>query len=169
MPIVASELKYYESTFVGSGGVGSLGGAITAIEIPDNTLHNIFDVVESAEAIAGAVNYRCIYVKNTNGASLALANPLIYIQTISSYVKNTLGLGLGLSGINGVESSIANESTAPVGVVFNTVAGTPNGLAFPADLPAGEHMAIWISRTVQADSAAQSNITASIALQGDTT
>jgi len=168
MPIVAAELKYYKSTFVGSGGVGSLGGLITAIEIPNNTLHNIFDVVESDEAVAGAENYRCIYVKNTN-ATLTLSNPLLYIQTLSSYAKNTLGIALGLSGINGTEATIADELSAPAGVIFTTTQGTAAGLDFPAELPAGQHMAIWLNRTVQADSTAQSNITAAIALQGDTT
>jgi hypothetical protein len=168
MPIVAAELKYYESTFVGSGGVGSLGGAITVTEIPDNTLHNIFDVVESAEAVAGALNYRCIYVKNTN-ATLTLANPLLYIQTASSYAKNSLGIALGTSAINGIEQTVADELSAPIGPIFNTTPGVPAGESFSGDLPAGEHMAIWLLRTVQADSTAQSDISAAIALQGDTT
>ena len=71
MPIIASELKYFEST-------NNLGGSFVATEILDNTLHNLFDVVETIESEAGAINYRCIYVKNTN-LTLTLA----------------LGLGLG--------------------------------------------------------------------------
>lgn len=170
MSITAAELKFYGSTFVGSGGVGRLGGAINlADEIVDNTLHNLFDIVESDEATAGAINYRCIYLKNTN-ADTTLSNPIVYIQTIASYVKNTLGIGLGTSLINGNnEQTVTNELTAPLGVIFTTLAGVTAGLALPGDLPAGESMAIWLERTVQADSVAQTDITATIALQGDTT
>jgi len=159
MPIVANELKYYEST-------NNLGGAFVATEIVDNVLHNLFDVVESSEAEVGAVNYRCIYLKNTN-LSLVLANALVYIQSDTPYAKSTLGIGLGTSAINDTEQTIIDETTAPIGVTFNEAVGSEFGLLI-GDLPANTTKALWLRRTIAADSNATTDDTCSIGLQGDT-
>ena len=60
MPIVSGDIKYYLS---GGGGNtnpnASLGGAISSTEITPASLHNLFDLVSSADASAGTDDYRC--------------------------------------------------------------------------------------------------------------
>ena len=159
MPIITSELKYYEST-------DNLGGGFVATEIISGELHNLFDAIGSNDAVIGDISYRCIYFKNTN-VSLTLASALIYIVSDTLSDDSTIAIGLGTSDINGIEQSIVNEYAQPLGITFTELTGENNGLLI-GHLISGAHKAIWLRRTILPDAAAVSNDSCSISVKGDT-
>lgn len=159
MPIVASDLQYRQSS------VSNLGGAISGSDV-STALHGLFDVVAGSESLAGDVEYRCVYVRNGH-ATLTLYNAVAFIQTNSPSSDTSVDIGLGTSAVNGTEQTIANENTAPSGVSFSAPSAYIGGLSI-GDIPAGQHKAIWIRRTVSAGAAAYSGDGMTLAVQGDT-
>lgn len=164
MPIVAADIKIYLS-----GGAGntdpnaSLGGVISTTELVDNNLHNLFDVVGSAEAAAGDTEYRCIYVKNTHG-TLAWQNVVAWLSTQSTAA---LAFALAGEGLNVAAETVADESTAPIGETFSSPTTEGGGVSL-GNIPAGQFYGIWVRRTVSAAQSALSNDTAVLSLKGDT-
>lgn len=165
IPITSSDIKEYKSTQT-SGGIDSLGGAITATEINDNTTHNLWDIVSSAESSAGDTEYRCVYVKNTHG-SLTLQSAKVWIQTNTPSTDTAVEIGLGSSAVNGTEQTVANENTAPTSVTFGTANGEGNALSI-GNIPSGQHKAVWIKRIVSANAAAYTDDSYVISYSGDT-
>ena len=167
MPIVAGDIDYHLS-----GGAGntdpsaSLGGVISTTQITDASLHNVFDVVSSAEASAGDTEYRCIYVKNAHG-SLTLQNAKVWIETQTPSGDTSVEIALAGEGVNGTAETIANESTAPSGESFSAPASEGAGLTI-GDIPAGQSQAIWIKRIVSATASAYSSDSVVIRVKGDT-
>jgi hypothetical protein len=168
MPIAASDIAYRLS-----GGAGntdpnaSLGGAKSTTAIVDNTKNNLFDDVSGAEHTAGRVEYRAFYVHNGHG-SLTLTSALVWIQSDTSGADSDLSIAVGTAAVNGTEQTIANETTAPTGVTWSDAAvSRATGLAL-GDLPAGQHKAVWLRRTITAGSTPQAADTAQIQAGGDT-
>lgn len=159
MPIAADELKYFEST-------DGLGGAFVPVEVPNGTLHNLFDPVVTDEALLGDISYRCIYLKNSN-LTLTLSNALVFILADSVNTQSHIEIGLGTSAINGSEQTIPDEYTAPVDVVFSADVGDALGLLI-GDMPADSSKALWIKRVIDPNSNAIANDNATVAMQGDT-
>lgn len=160
MPITASEIQYRLSGGAANGNANaSLGGAKSSTAVPSG----LFDDVSSAESAAGDVEYRCFYVHNNNG-TLALQNAVVWIQ--ANTTGNRIAIGVGTSAINGTEQTVADEQTAPSGVTFSQPANKGSGLAL-GSIPAGQHRAVWIRRTVGAGAAA-SNDTYTLRVEGDT-
>ena len=145
----------------------SLGGAISSTEFVTATLHNLFDIVNSSETTNGDVEYRCIYTHNTH-ATLTLLSSIFYADSATLTNDTSFAFGLGTSAINGVEQTIANESTAPAGVTFTTGFGVGNAVSI-GDLPAGQHKATWLRRTIEASASALDLDSVTIKLDGDTT
>lgn len=167
MAVLNTEIKFYLSGgAANSDANASLGGAKSSTEITSAQLHNLFDVVTSAEASAGDTEYRCIYVENTNGTD-SLLSSAAYISSNTPSADTTVDIGLGTSAIDGTEQTVANESTAPAGVTFSAPATLGAGLSI-GDLTAGQHKAIWVRRTVNAAANAYNNDTATINVGGDT-
>jgi len=158
MPIISTEIKFYQTT-------NGLGGAITGTEATDS-INDIFDLVTSTESSVGSTEYRCIYVKNTNGV-LTLSNAVNYIVTNTPLTSTNLFIGLGTSSIGGVEQIIASETTAPIGITFTDLLGVGNALNI-GSVPAGSHMAIWLKRVVDAGASASASDGAQIIVSGDT-
>jgi len=167
MPIAATDIDFHLSGGAGNSDPdASLGGVISATEIVDATLHNLFDIVSSAEASAGDTEYRCFYVKNNHG-TLTLQNAVVFVQTESPNTESDEEIGLGTSAINGVEQTVADEQTAPVGVTFAQANGEGSALAI-GDIPPGEHKAIWFKRIISAGASAKNNDSSIIRVKGDT-
>ena len=160
MPIEPSEIKYYRSAD-GS----SIGGAITAVEVT-SAANTLFDAVAGVEADDGDTEYRCIYLKNSN-PTLPFLLPRVFIKTNTPSTYTTAEIGLGVSDIDGVEPSIADESTAPEGVVFSTASGYANGWVIPTLLP-GQHKAVWIKRVVDSNARAYNADSVIISATGGT-
>lgn len=160
MPIVSTDIKYRLSGgAANSDANASLGGAKSSTDQPSG----LFDTVSGAESAAGDVEYRCIYIHNAH-ATLTLLNPVIWIGTNTT--GSEIAIGVGTSAINGTEQTVANESTAPTTVSFTQPATQGAGLALTS-IPAGQHRAVWLRRTVAAASPAR-NQTYQLQVAGDT-
>lgn len=172
MAVLSTDLK-----FILSGGGSNtdpdaaLGGIISATEVVDDTLNNLFDNVSGAEHIAGDINYRCIYIKN-NSADIAYASKL-YIESNTPAADSEIQIGLDLAGAGdgvstGVADTIPDEATAPSpAVTFSTAVDYANALNL-GNLAAGAVYAIWIKRTITAGDTAQANDNAVLKLAVDT-
>jgi hypothetical protein len=168
MPIAASDIQYRLSGgAANSDPNASLGGAKSSVQITDNTDNNLFDDVTGAEHTAGDVEYRAIYIHNNHG-SLTLTSAVVWIASDTSGVDSDLSIAVGTAAINGTEQTVANESTAPTGVTWSDAAvSRATGLAL-GDIPAGQHKAVWLRRTITAGSTPQAADTAQIQAGGDT-
>ena len=160
MPIISTEIQYRLSGGAANANANaSLGGAKSSVAVPAA----LFDDVTGDEGAAGDVEYRCIYVHNNNG-TLALQNAVIWIQTNTT--ANRMALGLGTSAVNATEQTVANESAAPAGVTFSQPTTKAAGIAL-GTIPAGQHRAVWVRRSVAA-AAAANNDTYTFRVEGDT-
>ena len=160
MPIVSADIQYRLSGgAANSSAAASLGGAKSSTAVPSG----LFDDVTSAESSAGDTEYRCFYVHNNHG-SLSLQNAVIWIS--ANTTGNRIAIGVGSAAINGTEQTVADEQTAPTSVTFSQPASKGAGLSL-GTIPAGQHKAVWIRRTIAASTGA-SNDTYTIRAEGDT-
>lgn len=167
MAITASDIQFRLSGGAGNSNVNaSLGGAKSSVQVVDATLHNLFDQVSGDESAAGDNEYRCIYVHNAH-ATLSLQNAVIWISTNTPSADTTIAIALAGEGLNGTAETVANESTAPVGESFTSPANKAAGLSL-GTIPAGQHYAIWIRRTVNAGAAAANADLCVLTVEGDT-
>lgn len=167
MPILISDLQVRLS----GGGANSdpnaaLGGAISSTAITDATLSNLFDQVSSAEASSGDTEYRCFYFRNNHG-SLTLQNAVVWINANTPATDTTVEIALAGEGVNGTAETIANESTAPIGETFTAPATKGAGLSV-GNIPAGQHIAVWVKRIINASAAANNLDNVIISIEGDT-
>lgn len=166
MPIITGDFSYRLSGGAANAvGDASLGGAKSANAAP-TSISGLFDTVNAASAAAGSVEYRCIYVHNSNGADTMTAL-VAWISANTPLAGTTLDIGVGTAAVNATEQTIANETTAPVGVTFSAPASAGAGLAM-GNIPPGQHKALWLRRTVTAGSGASANDTATISTQCET-
>lgn len=162
MPIVSTDIKYRLSGGASNTDpAAALGGAKSSTD----AAITIFDDVSSAEATAGDIEYRCVYVHNNHG-SLTLQGAKVWIQTQTPSADTDVAIGLGSSAVNGTEQTVANEGTAPTSVTFSAPSSFAGGLTI-GDIPTGQHKAVWVRRTVNAGAAAASDSFA-LRVQGDT-
>ena len=167
MPIASTDIDFHLSGgAANSDPNAALGGAISSTQITDASVENLFDNVNSSEASAGDTEYRCFYVKNNHG-SLTLQSAVIWIDTNTPSADTDADIGLGTSAVNGTEQTVGDEQTAPAGVTFSQPASKGAGLSI-GDIPAGEHKAIWVRRTVSAAAAAANADSVIIRVEGDT-
>ena len=160
MPITSSDIQYRLSGgAANASALASIGGAKSSTVVPSA----LFDDVNSAESAAGDTEYRCIYVHNNHG-TLTLQNAVIWIS--SNTTGDRIAVGVGSSAVNGTESAVADENTAPGGVTFSQPGSKGAGLAL-GNIPAGQHRAVWVRRTIAASSSA-SNDAYQLRVEGDT-
>ena len=153
MPLIATDLVKYKST-------NGLGGPRLAEQITDDVLGNLFDTVHGPEALAGDIEYRCFYWMNTHPTiPFTDIEYIIKQQVIGTNVSIEIGVGVSLP--NGVEPATPDEDTAPADVVFGVDPITVGTL-----LPM-HHQALWIKRTVLANTAATKRLAPTVALRGE--
>lgn len=152
MVVVASDLEYRLSG--GASNVdpnASLGGAMSSNDISSAVIENLFDNVTASEATTGTVEYRCLYILNTNTTdTLEDVNIWIQAQTPSADTSIEIGLdpaGIGDGSTTGVATTIVDETTAPAGVTFSAPSDIASALTV-GNLDASDAQAIWIKRTV---------------------
>jgi hypothetical protein len=143
----------------------SLGGAKSTTAIVDNVLNNLWDDVSGDEGSAGDIEYRCFYVHNNHG-TLVLQQPFVWISSNTTSTSDEVDIGLGSSALNATEQTVANEATAPTSVTFSHPITKATGIAL-GDIPAGQHRAIWVRRTVTAAAPALDNNAYNITVEGD--
>lgn len=170
MAVVAGDMKWYLSG--GSGNTdpnASLGGAISTTQVTDNTLRNLFDDVSSGEALAGDIEYRCAYLKNTNGSS-TLSSVVIWISSNTPNASTFYEIGLDPAGVSGTatQPSPLDENDPPPGVTFSH-SPDPDSLAHAlaiGNMAAGAYQAVWFKRTVLAGAGAAANDPATFSISG---
>ena len=162
MPIISTDIQYRLSGgAANSDPLLSLGGAKSSVAAGTN----LFDDVPSAEASAGRIEYRCVYIHNAHGTESYLDPVRLWISANTPSPGTTLDIGLGSAALNAVEQTVANEITAPAGVTFTSPATFGAGIVVPT-IPAGQHRSVWIRRTVNAGAAAFAD-SATLSIQGD--
>lgn len=178
MAITSAELVWK-----GSG--GSSPGNSTAVADPNNwlgtymssttwaggSLHDLFDIVTGDENAASDVEYRCVFVHNTNG-SLTLQSPKLWFSAVTS---GGADLAVALAGQGVVSATqagtpqadtIANENTAPSGETFSAPTSKGAGISVP-NIPSGSCIGIWVRRTAT-NSSAQNSDGGTVRIEGDT-
>lgn len=144
----------------------ALGGAKSSVAVA-TTVDGLFDAVSAAEAAAGRVEYRCIYLHNANASDLMTA-ARVWINANTPLAGTDLAIGVGSAAVNATEQTVANETTAPTSVTFSSPSTAGTGLAL-GDIPAGQHKAIWLRRTVTAGAGASANDTFTLGFDAETT
>lgn len=147
MAILPSDIQYFLSG--GSNNTSpnlSLGGAISTTQFVTYTMDNLFADVSGTEAQVGSVKYRCIYIKNGN-ATLDMQNTIFYVNTNTPSPDDSINIGLGSSGLNGVEQQITDENTSPVAVSFSSAPSSDTALSI-GNIPAGQIYPVWFQRVV---------------------
>lgn len=134
----------------------SIGGAKSSVSVSATT-DGLFDAVSAAQAAAGLVEYRCIYLHNANATDLMTA-ARVWVNANTPLAGTTLDIGVGAAAVNATETAVANEATAPAGVTFSAPSTAGTGLAL-GNIPAGQHKAIWLRRTVTAGAGASASDT----------
>jgi hypothetical protein len=175
--ITSGEILYKYSIKTGSAGNStasapgtSLGKYISTSQWAGGSLNDLYDDVSGAENAGSIVDYRCIFIHNSN-ANNALQNAVAWISgevgggtSIAIAVDNIAASAIGSSSAQAAE--IANETTAPSGVgAFSSPTTQGTGIAL-GSIPAGQCRAIWIRRTA-ANSAAVNNDGVTISVGGD--
>jgi hypothetical protein len=180
MPIASTDLIFKLSVATGPGNstaavtpadAGSLGGFISTTPITDATLDNLFPDVTGDENAADNVDYKCIFIHNSN-ATLTLQRAVAWLAAEVAGGANT-AIAVDNIGATSVSSSTAqaasipNKNTAPTGVgPFSSPSTKATGISL-GDIPPGEVVAIWVQRTAT-NSAAQNNDGVTIRVEGDT-
>lgn len=143
MPISNTDIQFRQSGGASNNDPNAcLGGAISANSAPAS----LFDTVASLEASTGRTEYRCIYILNANG-SLTLSGARVWFSAVSNTGRATHAVGVGTSPVNGTEDAIGAETILPNGVSFSSPTTEATAVAI-GDIPAGQHKAIWIRRSV---------------------
>lgn len=167
MPLIAGDfVTRLSGGAANSDANASLGGAKSST-VASASVDALFDQVSASEASAGDTEYRCVYLHNGNASSTMLS-AVVWISANTPSGSTTLDIGVGTAAVNGTEQTVANESTAPAGVSFSAPASQGAGLAL-GDIPAGQHKAIWLRRTVSASAPASANDTFTLGYAADYT
>jgi len=123
--------------------------------------------VSGDEASTGDAEYRCIYIHNNHG-TLTLLGPVVWVSSPTTSVDDEVDIAVGNSAVNGTETAILNESTAPSPTLtFSRPSTKGTGLAL-SDIPAGQHRALWVRRTVNANASAVNSNAYTLRVEGET-
>jgi hypothetical protein len=175
--IVAADIAWRYSTTAGAAGnttagtaLGSLGRYISTTAWAGGVAQDLFDDLTGAANAASQVDYRCIFIYNSNAAN-AYQNAVVYIASevaggasIAIGVDTTAASALGSATAQAL--TIANTTTAPAGVTFSSPTTAATGIAL-GTIPVGNVRAFWVRRTA-ANTAALSNDGVTLSTSGDT-
>lgn len=156
MAVTATDLNFRYSGGSSNDIAGySLGGVMSSEEVPSSIKSALFEEVDLDESEAGSTKYRCFYVINTHATdSLALTTLFIASNTPASSTHVAMGLdpaGIGDGSSTGVATTISPETDAPAGVSFSDYPTSGAGLSI-GTLDAGEAIAVWLRRVIDAGS-----------------
>lgn len=156
--ILGADIQYRMSGGANNGNpANSIGGPISLVEPGELNLTNgvmgaLWDFVPLSEATAGlAAEFRCIYAYNANENGVKLVNAILWFEGLNKDSNIINSIGLDPSGLNGTAQTIANETTAPVGVTFVQPTTKHTGLSL-GTMSAGSFYPFWLKRQIQASS-----------------
>ena len=165
MPLIAADhVIRLSGGATNAVGNASLGG-IKSSTVAPQTLEALFDVVSSAEALAGDTEYRCVYLHNGN-ASSQMEPAKVWISANTPLAGTTIEIGVGTSAVNATEQTVVDENTAPTGVTFVAAANEAAAVAL-GNIPFGQHRAVWIKRITTAGAGFSSNDTWQLTFKSD--
>jgi hypothetical protein len=148
----------------------SLGDQISTTQWTGGSLNDLFDNISGAENAASTVDYRCIFIHNSNSANV-YENVVCWISaetaggaSIAIGVDTTAASAIGAATQQAV--IIASETTAPAGISFSSPTTQGAGISL-GNIANGSCRAIWIRRTA-ANTAALSNDGVTLSVAGDT-
>ena len=149
-----------DGVYVLGAGDGVVVLTVTAASLPasykqdsitvSNVDQNVFDAVGPLDSLVGSVNYRCLYIKNTNPTISTLTTRVWIKQLTTGPDEIDIGLdpaGVGDGSGSGVATVIPDEDTAPAGVAFSRPTTYSTGLSI-GPLAPGQCIALWERRTV---------------------
>jgi len=116
-----------------------------------NATNRTFDNVSPAQSLAGLVEYRCFYLRNTHASATAFSTTMwIKSQPVGD---DTLSIALHPGGKNSTAVTIADEADSGNALSAITwVAPSTQGAGLVmGDLSAGDYYAFWMRRTVPPD------------------
>lgn len=160
MTISASNIVFQLTPSGNSTPALSLGGSAGGSQISE-ALHGLFDSVSPIEATAGDVEYRAIDVKNTSVAD-TLYGAVAYILSQTSSPDDAVDIAFDATGTQ----TIADETTAPIGLTFSAPTSAATGIALGDMAPAATKR-LWLRRTITAG-AAQATSAGTLAVAGGT-
>lgn len=127
-----------------------LGGFMSSTQLTAASLNNLFDDVSGTENAASTVDYRCIFIHNSNATDSATSGKLYLSSETSGGAVAAIGLdGTGVVAYNTASTmavTIANENAAPSGVTFSAPTTDSGGITV-ATLAANQVVAVWVRRT----------------------
>lgn len=148
----------------------SLGDQVSTTQWSGGVANDLFDDISGAENAASTVDYRGVFVHNTNAAN-AYQNAAVYISAeVAGGASVAIGADPAAASAVGSAATqmatIANETTAPAGVSFTapTTLGTAVALG---SIPVGNVKGLWVRRTA-ANTAALSADGVTLTVSGDT-
>ena len=178
MPIISTDIIFKLATTGGTAGNSqpqanpfqSLGGFISTSPIASGSLNNLWDNISGAENAASTMDYRCVFIHNSN-ATLTLMAAIAWISAeVSGGADVYVGVDPAVASPIGQASSQAAISTtelvAPAGVNFSKPVTKAGGIAL-GDIPPGKCRALWIKRSAN-NTPAVSNDGATLRVEGDT-
>jgi len=162
--ISAANLNWYLSGGAENADpAASLGGVISSTEVDPAT---IFDAVSGAEALAGDVEYRCVFFKNIDANAGGLQSAVIWIETQTAGA-DSVKIALDAAGETATADTVATESAAPdPALTFAACANKGAGLSL-GTLHENDYYGVWIERTVPAECAAANDNSFVLKVEGD--
>lgn len=143
MPVASSDIQYRLSGGASNANAeASLGGAMSATAVPAG----LFGDIKSDEALAGRVEYRCYYIRNSHTTLTAL-DVKLWMHSNTPLPETTVALGLGSAAIGATEQVVDNDVTAPAGVSFSAAANEAGALSIGSLAP-GQGKSVWARLTV---------------------
>jgi len=130
MVIKTSLIKFFQCSTWREG--AGHGGGIGAVEISSGVINNIFDDISDAERVAGDIDYRKIYVKNTNADTWAAV--MLWISLFTESEDDEISILLG--GIKSTESTPVTLTGTATFYASKAVIGA--GSSFLTELAPGE-------------------------------
>lgn len=177
--ITPAEIVWRYSVKTGSAGnsvagtaAGSLGTWISTTAWAGGVANDLFDDVTGAENAASTVDYRCVFVYNSNAANV-LQNAVVYLSAevggganIAIAVDSTAASALAAGTAQALTAATETAPGTPItSLAYSSPTTIATGLAL-GNIGIGQVRAVWVRRTAT-NSAAQSADGVTLACTGD--
>jgi len=159
MAVASSDLKMRYSISTAAAGdadpsasATALGKYLSTTEIASGALHNLHDVITGTENAASDVEYKCFFLANTNVTD-SMTTIVVWINSeVAGGAITAIGVDTtaasALTSASAQAITVADESTAPIGVTFTSPTTEGTGLVLGALAPS-QCRAVWVRRTAQ--------------------
>jgi hypothetical protein len=129
MPVTSSDLKFFQSELE-----GSVGGAMSLIEVPKDEMCLLFRDVTRDQASNGLVDYKKLFMVNTNPADDLFVTKMWMLMQPGDRIEMAVGLGT----LTDADGSVISYSTPDS--IENSI--------YLGDLGSGKVTPIWLRRAV---------------------